>query len=362
MKSERYSPSDRKLETYLIHSIILVVIFFIPVVYKAAKDGVIRSLIATCLVTSVFLVILVLGDLTLRVCRMLISVISSQSRQSFSTMVSHHFALNTASAVVVVIGVFLFLITSTTIAQGCPLNHVWNYGPYICVPSIIFSFYLLRITNLAEWERKPLLDLNTMKGLDYGTGMAYSFYYGYLRFILPNDGTPDSKSMVEKIETFEDKHNVTFPVHKLFLLIPSSGYIPPNLKDASNQWMESAHELEEEKRNRAGTIRRSYRNNAYKIYSNGRDSGTSPVYVVAEGATPLLTFYEVQKHNHPESIVYKQYKNEITMMFYKKLQEILQSEPNTRNLCELIYYNDLEGQVNVANEILKRISEITSST
>lgn len=129
--------------------------------------------------------------------------------------------------------------------------------------------------------------------------------------------------------------------------------------------MESARELEEEKRDRAGIIGRTYRNNAYKIYPNGRNSGADPVYVVAEGATSLLTFYEVLKHNHPESIVYKRYKKEIIRMFYNKLRDILESEPTTRNLCELIYYNDYDSEgarVNVAQVILQRISEITNST
>lgn len=280
--------------------------------------------------------------------------------------VSHNFALNTASTIASVISVAFFLIISTIIVLGYPLNHVWDFHTYVSiVPSMIFSFYLLRITNLTEWEKSSSLDLDAMKGLDYGTGMAYSFYYGYLRLILPNEGTTDSKSIIERIENFEDKHDVTFPVHKLFILIPSSGYIPPNLKEASDQWMESARELEEEKRDRAGTIKRTYHNSAYKIYMNGRNSGANPVYVVVEGATPLLTFYEVQKHNHPESIAYKQYKNEITMKFYQKLQEILESEPNTRNLCELIYYNDYDAKgarVNVAKVILERISEIRSFT
>ena len=217
--------------------------------------------------------------------------------------------------------------------------------------------------NLAECERGggPLLDLDAMRGLDYDTDMAYNYYYGYLRFMLPNPGTRDSKGIVEKIEDFEASQGVTFPVHRLFILIPSSGYIPPNFTEVSYQWMENAHELEEERHDRAGNIGRTYHNNAYKIYSNGRDSIATPVYVVAEGATPLLTFYEVQQRSHPESVVYKQHKSQITMKFYKKLREILRSEPSTRNLCELIYYDDSEG-VNVARIILERISEIQSST
>lgn len=200
-----------------------------------------------------------------------------------------------------------------------------------------------------------------MKGLDYGTGMAYNFYYGYLRLVLPSTET-SKKGIIEKIENFEANHNVTLPVHKLFILIPSSGYIPPDLKEVSYQWMESARELEEDKRNRAGNIGRTYNNNVYKIYPGKENS--SPVYVVVEGATSLLTYYEVQKHNHPESAIYKRYKRKIIEMFYRKLQEILQNDPETRDLCELIYYDDYDikgNKINVAKIILERISEIKAN-
>jgi hypothetical protein len=32
-----------------------------------------------------------------------------------------------------------------------------------------------------------------MRGLDYGSGMAYNFFYGYLRLVLPEVGTQGAK-------------------------------------------------------------------------------------------------------------------------------------------------------------------------
>ncbi|XP_071642987.1 stimulator of interferon genes protein homolog [Temnothorax longispinosus] len=363
MENEKYSSDDRKLMTYVAYSVILVAVFA-SAVYRATKDRAVVSVVATSFVASVFLVILLLCDMTLRLCQTLVTFttdVGQESEESFWSVVKYHFTLNTPSAMVVVVSVLLVFGLIGGIGT-CPFNYAWDFGPCVCVPLIMFSFWLLRMCNLAEWETGSLADLSAMKGLDYGTGMAYSFYYGYLRLILPSTGT-STKGIVEKIENFEDNHNVTFPVHKLFILIPSSGYIPSDLKEAS-QWMESASELEEEVRNRAGNIRRTYRNNAYKIYPGGRSSRNEPVYVVAEGATPLLTYYEVQKHNHPESIVYKRYKRKIIEMFYRKLRDTLQSEPDTRDLCELIYYNDYDAKgdkVNVATIILERISEIRDS-
>ncbi|XP_018361753.1 PREDICTED: stimulator of interferon genes protein isoform X2 [Trachymyrmex cornetzi] len=342
MESEKYSTADRKLKTYLAYSVVLLV-FFAFAAFKATKDRTIVSVIATTFVASVFLVIFLLCDVTLRLCQTLVSFttdVGQHSEESFWSVAKYHFSLNTLSATIVIVATLLFLGLSITI-RGCPL----------------------RMSNLAEWETGSLSDLSAMKGLDYGTGMAYNFYYGYLRLTLPSSET-SRKGIIEKIENFEDYHNVTFPVHKLFLLIPTSGYIPPDLKEASCQWMENIHELEEEKRNRAGNIGRTYRNNAYKIYPEGRKSGNKPVYIVVEGATPLLTYYEVQKHNHSESAVYRQYKPKIIERFYTKLQEILQSNPETRDLCELIYYDDFDAKgnkVNVAMILLERISKINSA-
>ncbi|KAF7405943.1 hypothetical protein HZH68_005312 [Vespula germanica] len=206
------------------------------------------------------------------------------------------------------------------------------------------------------------LDINVinMSRLDYGSGMAYSYYYGYLRIILPSTGT-NTKGIYEKLENFEDNHNVTISVKKLFILIPFSTYIPPDLKSLSYEWMENTQELEQEVRNRAGIMNRSYHNNIYKIYPNGPKSRNKPEYVAVEGATPLLTFFEVQKHFHPESAIYKKYSKQIIKAFYLKLKELIYNDLDCRDVCELIYYNDYNSdgtKVNIAEVILKRISTL----
>lgn len=37
------------------------------------------------------------------------------------------------------------------------------------------------------------LQIEKMRGLDYGSGMAYNFFYGYLRLVLPEVGTQGAK-------------------------------------------------------------------------------------------------------------------------------------------------------------------------
>jgi transmembrane protein 173 len=359
---DSYSSMDRRLNVHLVHGVILLAVFIIAAYKTWETDGqtMVMSLITMCLISSVFLMILLLCDVTLRICQTMVSLADAHN-QSLATSFSY-FSLNTASAATLLISVLLFLGLIAVIHKN-PLDYIWDFGPYVCVPSIIFSFCLLRIVKLNDWETNLFFRLDHMKGLDCGTGMAYNYYYGYLRLILPSTGMIN-KGIIEKIENFEDNHNVTFPVHKIFILIPSSGYIPSDLKEVSYQWMERAQDLEEETRNRAGIIARKYHNSAYKIYPDGQKLD-SPKYVVVEGATSLLTFYEIQKHNHPESNVYQKYKKDIIEMFYIKLREIVQDDPDMRDLCELIYYDDFDShgaKVNVAKIILERISKIKGST
>lgn len=364
--SERYSSFSDKMKIYSVYGVMLIALFAFSV-YKVSKDKVATSLITTCFVTSTFIVTFVICDIILRLCNVLILFTNTNQlsgKNNFTSILSHYLIPNTALMVIIVCAILLFLGQIIT-SRRYPLYYVWAFGPQVCASCMIFSFLLLRLAT-PEWQiSKPsVFNINDMKGLDYGTGMAYSYYYGYLRLILPSTGTT-TKGIIEKIENFEDKHNIHFPVHKLFILIPASGYIPPDLKEASNKWMESAQELEEERRNRAGVIGRTYHNNAYKIYPGGQRSGVDPIYIVVEGATPLLTFYEVQKHNHAESSIYRQFKHEIITAFHTTLYNILQSELETRDLCELIYYHDYEPdgtKVNIAKIILERISNIQRST
>ncbi|KAK9303235.1 hypothetical protein QLX08_005008 [Tetragonisca angustula] len=253
--------------------------------------------------------------------------------------------------------IIFMLMTIYKYQYGCICLQRFNV--ILCTLCVIISYVLSKVAHLDEIRHENTLNINSMQGLDYGSAMAYSYYYGYLRIILPSTGSLN-KGLVEKLENIEDNHNIKISVHKLFILIPSSSYIPPDLKEASYQWMEGAMNSEEEERNRAGIKRRTYHNTVYKIYPNGQKLKTIPLYIMVEGATPLLTFHEVQKHAHNETDIYKKYGKEIILKFYEKLKELISNDTECADLCELIYYNDYDNgtKVNVAKVILSRLSQI----
>jgi hypothetical protein len=62
--------------------------------------------------------------------------------------------------------------------------------------------------------------------------------------------------------------------------------------------------LESQELDRAGVKQRVYKNSVYKL-RNRDSSGEQPMYVVAEGATPLKTLYDVIKMNPKMSSEYR---------------------------------------------------------
>ncbi|XP_012145882.1 transmembrane protein sting [Megachile rotundata] len=253
----------------------------------------------------------------------------------------------------------IIFIISTAANYANLYNTISKFETLSCIIGMLISWTLEQMISLNDQNKESVLNIDSLRGLDYGTAMAYSYFYGYLKIILPTTGSLN-KGIIEKLENVEDNHNIHIATHKLLILIPASSYIPPDLKEVSFQWIESAIELEPEIRDRAGVKRRSYHNNIYKIYPNGDRSNSIPVYVVAEGATPLLTYFEVQKHTHPETNTYWKYRRDVIRNFYNKLNELISNDPECMDLCELIYYNDYDSngrKVNVAEVILDRLNK-----
>ncbi|XP_023726086.1 stimulator of interferon genes protein isoform X2 [Cryptotermes secundus] len=251
-----------------------------------------------------------------------------------------------------------------------PYVYLWSKGLIAHNVCYLSGFYFSKLIQMEYSTVHVSVQIDKMNSLDYGSGMAYNFFYGYLRLVLPEFGTQSVKGIKKRIETFINKHRLSdsaFPVKKLFILIPKSLYIPTDLKDVSTDWpddkcwMDAAMSLEDQVFDRAGVKQRLYKNSVYKI--KNRDSpGAQPVYVVAEGATPLKTCYDVINGDPKMSRVFKDHQHDIILSFYKTLRDIIRDSDDCRDLCEIIYYVDTDDnkkRINVARIILERIQELT---
>ncbi|XP_026475222.1 stimulator of interferon genes protein-like isoform X1 [Ctenocephalides felis] len=208
-------------------------------------------------------------------------------------------------------------------------------------------------TLLFESKSDHIKFIQAGGGLDYGSGMAHSYFYGYLNKILPDNGD-DNVGIRENIEKYEANENITIPVKKLFILIPLSMYFSPSLvTHAPPGMMEACKSLESIQRNVAGIIGRSYKNSVYKIHLSEMEGHVQkPLYVVAEGATPLHTLYQTCIGKAPCSAHIREHSEEIVKQFYNTLSHILESLPEYKNTYELILY---EGTENLAELLVERV-------
>ncbi|XP_050499273.1 stimulator of interferon genes protein homolog isoform X2 [Diabrotica virgifera virgifera] len=212
---------------------------------------------------------------------------------------------------------------------------LWNSS--VTLPRIVsmyLNMYLLG--KLLKLDSGPLNDslwIAEDNGLDYGSGMAYSFFFGYLNLVLPKTGRED-KHLKEIMEDYEGSNGITFAVHKLFILIPKSMKCFVSLKNEYSPSVDESRPLEQKVMTVAGVIDRPYKNSVYKISSEKNDY----LYVSAEYATPVKTFYDgLESRQHAEN--FHKHKKDIILQFYLTLKRVLEQK-GLNQFCELIYYED----------------------
>lgn len=66
------------------------------------------------------------------------------------------------------------------------------------------SYKNLILQELSSLDYTLLIE--SLNGMDYGSGMAYSFFHGYLKLVLLIGET--GKSFKDLISMYEDNHNV----------------------------------------------------------------------------------------------------------------------------------------------------------
>lgn len=193
--------------------------------------------------------------------------------------------------------------------------------------------------------------------------MALSYFHGYLRLVLPALGDYESKSLRERCDVYEDSQSagalrqpVRIPVKKLFVLVSDSMYTANTLETAT---LRLCTPLEAVVLNRAGCTKRMYHNTVYSMAASaetaGSATGSGRWYVVAEGATPLTTFYEALRSTDGRSGELERYRAEIVTVFVQHLRQLLHDNEDCRDLCEVVTYRNrtADGRVVDVGEVLR---------
>lgn len=177
-------------------------------------------------------------------------------------------------------------------------------------------------------------------------GLAWSYYIGYLRLILPG--------LQARIRTYNQRHNNTARgagSHKLYILFPLDCGVPDDLSEADPN-IRFLHKLPEQSADRAGIKGRVYTNSIYEILENGKPVGTC----ILEYATPLQTLFAMSQDSRAGFS--REERLEQAKLFCQTLADILADAPHSQNCRLIVYLEAAEGSgFSLSQEILKHLKQ-----
>ncbi|XP_028669296.1 stimulator of interferon genes protein isoform X2 [Erpetoichthys calabaricus] len=207
-------------------------------------------------------------------------------------------------------------------------------------------FYVAGFFGPTEVEISQICEMNKK---NVAHGLAWSFYIGYLKKVLPR-----LENLIEAYHAEKDnsilRYKDTWKVH---ILIPLDCHIPDEIskEDANIHFFDN---LPDTQLNVAGVMKRSYKHSVYEIF----DESKRPHFCIVEYATPLVSLYEMSRDS--QAAFSSQDRLEQTKLFYRTLKDILEDSKECRNLYRLVLLNDNkrgEDPHYLSKEIIKHLDQ-----
>ncbi|MEJ1286386.1 transmembrane protein 173 [Cricetulus griseus] len=200
---------------------------------------------------------------------------------------------------------------------------------------------LLGLQNLAPAEISAVCE---KKNFNVAHGLAWSYYIGYLRLILPG--------LQARIRMFNQRHDNLLSgagSRRLYILFPLDCGVPDDLSVADPN-IRFRDMLPQQNMNRAGIKNRVYSNSVYELLEKGQPAGAC----ILEYATPLQTLFAMSQDG--KAGFSREDRLEQAKLFCRTLEDILDDVPETRNNCCLIVYQDLQQESQI-DPVLHQKSE-----
>ena len=141
------------------------------------------------------------------------------------------------------------------------------------------------LVGLREPSSAEVSQINERENKNVADGLAWSYYFGYLKMVLPK--------LVDNIGQSNFRYDII--EKKLFILIPKNCFTYNEIKKADVR-IKSAGNLEPYETHRGGISKRRYQHTAPQIEMPRPDGGVDKYYVVLEYATPLMSLYDMSQH------------------------------------------------------------------
>ena len=199
--------------------------------------------------------------------------------------------------------------------------------------------YLAGIKAPADVEKS---EINERYNKNLADGLAWSYYFGYLKLVLPHLEKQIGRSSQEIRENLSPA--------KLLILLPKNCYCYKTLDECDSR-IQSHTNLPSLTVNRAGIQKRQYHHTVYKITIPEDDLPVDEkkykgeYYCLTEYATPLMSLYDMSKD--PSAALSEEERLNQVKIFYNKLKEILDGDPECRGKYELIPLADTHDDLAV---------------
>ncbi|XP_070580241.1 stimulator of interferon genes protein 2-like isoform X2 [Ptychodera flava] len=256
--------------------------------------------------------------------------------------VRHYQSLLVITIIAIICVVVLWVYASPLLSQ-----YFCRYGDLIlanmavaCLINVFFSLKTLSDVEISELSEKD--------NLNVAHGLAWSYYLGYLKIILPELENTIAKSK------WNDKMKGGRLLAKLFIVIPESCDIPgsDNLGE-DYPGVKYEDKLPPFEVDRAGVKKRPYINSVYQVTD---DIGFA-YYCILEYATPVVSLRQMS--NIPEAGLSAQDRHRQVQIFMRTLQEILDRNPTCSKRCVLVPISGEDYErCPLADVILKDIKQV----
>ncbi|XP_062856690.1 stimulator of interferon genes protein isoform X2 [Trichomycterus rosablanca] len=207
------------------------------------------------------------------------------------------------------------------------------------------AFYLL-FKSFGVLGPTPVEVLETCesKQLNVAHGLAWSFYLGYLKLVLPE--------LENQVKKHYNVNGEMLSSYRLHILLPLNAAVRSKLEEEDKNvcFLDNLPELMID---RAGVRKRVYKHSIYKII----DPNKEPYYCIAEFATPLVTLYQMSEDSNV-GFGEKDRRQQV-LLFYRTLSQILESSLECRNCYRLILLDDEQADDPhyLSKELIKHLQQ-----
>lgn len=214
------------------------------------------------------------------------------------------------------------------------------------------SYLMLKTFRVLAPSAVEISEICESRHMNVAHGLAWSFYHGYLKLVLPT-------LEVRVAQYNEQKHRIpaegalTGPwASRLHILLPLSASVSAHLEDDDPR-VRFHDSLPELVIDRAGVRDRVYKNSIYSI----RDPNGQVHKCVLESATPLLTLYQMSQESSAAFGLSD--RRQQVVLFYRTLRNILDNSLECRNRYRLILLDDTRSGEDhlLSTEILKHLQQ-----